>query len=211
MSLRAWRAVENGHRPPGPQLLDGIVRSLQLDETEQVHLRRLAHAAASNTRPRSSPPGELAEAAAHVVAGHTGPAYAVDHRWRVIAANAAVQAAAPGIAVGRNLLRWFFKDPRARRLLPDWEQEAVELVGMVRAVQALHPHDDWYEAAMTRLAKADQTAERLWNDQTYISPLRPVSAIRVRCGQGGITEFTATRVQPAAPDYYHGVQIVLLS
>lgn len=210
MSLRSWRDVENERRAPGARLVDGIVRSLRLDEAEEAYVRHLAGSAASPTLPRTSQSREAVDAAVAVVASHDGPAYAIDHRWRVIAVNAAVRDAAPGIAKGRSLLQWFFTSRQARRLLPDWEHEAAELVGMVRAAQAFHPHDTWCDAVMSRLAAADPTAEQLWNQQAYVSPARPVSKIRVRCGDGHITVLTAIRVQPVGPDG-HGVQIVLLT
>lgn len=206
-SLRAWRAIELGHRLPGNQLLEGIVKALQLTDTEVAYLRRLIRTA-TDRRPTPAATPQIACAAASTVNSHTGPGYAIDRKWQIIAANGTLQRAAPGICVGRNLLNWFFTDPHAQQLLPDWEHLAADVVGAVRSIQAHHPHDTWYETTMTQLSATSPTAHRLWKQHLHIAPPAPITRIRLRCCPKKTTDLTATHLHPAGSK--HHLQIVLL-
>ena len=204
---RTYRAAEAGERAPERARVTAIGAALKLTDVEVSYLARLAAGPPANGHSLPSPPA--AKAVAALVARHPGAAYALDHRWDVLAASALVRRRAPALVASGSLCRWFLTHPEAKRMVVDWQAEAAALVGAVRWTQAFHPHDPAYDAMMTQLADANPLVARLWRDQMTVRELPAVSTCRLRCDSGTITQHVVTRLQPAGRN--PGLQVVFLS
>jgi transcriptional regulator with XRE-family HTH domain len=149
------RLEQGVDRHPSPQVLQALVRALELDADAAAHLFALA--APDPVRP-SRP--EVATDVHRLLDGWVGtPAYVRDRRFDVLAANKWARALAPMYEPGHNLARDMFLDPTARRLFPDWPQIAAQTVAALRA------ESDPRDPAAARLVaelQADDDFRTLW-------------------------------------------------
>jgi hypothetical protein len=81
------------------------------------------------------------------------PAYVIDHRWDAQGWNEAAQNLFAGWLDegGGNLLAFIFLDPRARRLIGDWEARAKRVVAEFRADYSRHLDDAQLQAMVDDL------------------------------------------------------------
>ncbi|WP_142846071.1 helix-turn-helix transcriptional regulator [Telmatospirillum sp. J64-1] len=120
-----------------------VAKALRLDDAECCHLFLLAH--------RRPPPVEayhwpsvsplIQQLLDDLVAR---PAYVINLRWDVVAWNAAADRLLDlsGYAqADRNLMRMIFTDPRFRRRLPAWREEAPRLLAQFRCDLAAAPEN----------------------------------------------------------------------
>lgn len=157
-------------RPSG-QVLDALAAALRLDATERGHLHALVHGTARDAGPA------VAETPAPAVVAlvdrlDPDPAYVTGRCWDVLAANRAARALwtdwsarPPG---DRNLLRWMFTDPDARRVMADWPAEASALLGRFRAAWARHPGDPAFAALLDELLDAGPEARAWWSEHRVV-------------------------------------------
>ncbi|MEU5134717.1 helix-turn-helix transcriptional regulator [Streptomyces californicus] len=153
VSVEYYAKLERGDLSGvSPAVLEALARALRLDDAERAHLANLAQAADGSdalTRPRRrtagprwTPHRSLQWTLDAITAG---PAFVRNGRMDVLAANPLFRAfyadlyATPGNQ--RNLARFTFLDPAARRFYPDWDAFADVTVAIVRTEAGRNPHD----------------------------------------------------------------------
>jgi transcriptional regulator with XRE-family HTH domain len=171
VSAGYYTRLEQGQsRNASDAVLDAIARVLQLDETEQVYLRSLAHQKAkARRRPR---PERLRPAVRLLVdAFGDAPALILGRHYDVLAWNRAAHALlaghlrfeAPEDARGRpNIARLVFLDPHTRELYADWRTKARDTVADVRMCAARYPDDPVLTSLIGELTVHSREFASLW-------------------------------------------------
>jgi transcriptional regulator with XRE-family HTH domain len=161
-----------------------IAVALQLSRAERAYLFELA-----GERDPAEPAPSAIDAPATLIAtvDHLDtPAYVLDRQWNALAWNApaaelfvgwldgrpdeAAQMASPTCetrdrAPERNLLRFTFLEPLARRLIVDWETRARRLVAEFRADSIRHLNDAPTRTLIDALANESESFARFWASQ----------------------------------------------
>ncbi|MGW6142458.1 helix-turn-helix transcriptional regulator [Streptomyces sp. NPDC055140] len=153
VSVEYYAKLERGNLAGvSPAVLEAVARALQLDDAERAHLLQLAQTADGSdalTRPRRRrtkdqwrPHRSLQWTLDAITAG---PAFVRNGRMDLLAANQLARAfysdvydSVPG---QRNLARFNFLDPAARRFYPDWDTVADTSVAILRTEAGRNPHD----------------------------------------------------------------------
>ncbi len=120
-----------------PGALLRLARIMRLTSAERAYLFTLSGKRDPEAAPESDAvPPELPQ----LVAAITTPAYALDRAWSALAWNSAAEHLFVGWLDGpeRNLLRYVFLSPVARRLIADWETRAQRLAAEFRADYSRH-------------------------------------------------------------------------
>jgi transcriptional regulator with XRE-family HTH domain len=134
VSPEYYMRLEQGRdQHPSPQVLDALARALRLDEDATAYLRRLAQPGTRRRSRRPRPERVPATIAGLIDSWDTTPAYVQGRYLDVLAVNALAAALAPFYAVGTNLLRAAFLDPRVQDMHPGWEHTTESLVAGLRA------------------------------------------------------------------------------
>jgi transcriptional regulator with XRE-family HTH domain len=130
------------------EVLDSIAHALRLDEAETAYLFALARAAQPGParRKRAARPQELRPSLQQFMDAITGaPALVHNERMDFIAANALGRALyAPVLAdhvQPANSARFMFLNPEAPTFFPEWEQNANDVVAVLRSSAGRKPHD----------------------------------------------------------------------
>lgn len=139
--------LEQGRRiHPSQQVLDAIARVLQLSEDERRYLHVLAFGSVQNPHPLEGevPPDEIVRQLVAAAEHSPYPVYAADLFGDLIAWNRAMadyyadfDAMPPE---HRNMIRWLLFDPEARRRLPEWADDVLDIVGRWRAMVTANGH-----------------------------------------------------------------------
>ena len=138
-------------------ILDAISSALRLDETERVHLYRLAGVRPPQITTRST---LGADALRLAVGAWSAPAFAIDRYWNILAANEQARRLFELDGGHRNYLHAFFRDPEARYRYPHWVEMARQLVGQFRVQAARYPGDPNFERIARELcARSSRFAE----------------------------------------------------
>ena len=148
------------------EVLEALVRALQLDDQEAAHLRHLAaprgrRPAASGRTPRADPGMlRLMSSLEHVPVLLLGP------RSEVLAGNLLLRevlgwAAQPG----DSFVRWLLLEPAARDRITNWSDFAAASVGALRAELGRRPEDRRLVALVDELRRGDPDVDRWWTDQ----------------------------------------------
>lgn len=165
-----YRYLEQGRSVrPSDQVLEALARVLRLTEDE----RRYLHLLASRTVEREQPlpadvPGELLiRQLVELNEDNPYPVYAAEASCDLIAWNRAAGDYYGGFGAAStdrpNMLRWLLFDDAAPRRLPQWTEDARDVVHRWRAIVAAHPDDPQVRA---RLAEFRARAEfRDWWNQ----------------------------------------------
>ncbi|WP_121715352.1 helix-turn-helix transcriptional regulator [Streptomyces sp. E5N91] len=152
VSVEYYAKLERGNLAgASPAVLEAVARALKLDDAERAHLLNLAQAADGSdalTRPRRrtsrswTPHRSLQWTLDAITAG---PAFVRNGRMDVLAANPLFEAFYSDLYANggnqRNLARFTFLDPAARRFYPDWDVFADITVAIVRTEAGRNPHD----------------------------------------------------------------------
>jgi transcriptional regulator with XRE-family HTH domain len=151
------------------QVLTAIEDALQLDTLERDHLRTLiapksrreasCRANVSTPRPALQCLLDAMEMVPAILQGPRLEVLATNRAARVLVADFA--AMPPG---DRNIARWIFLDPAARRVYPDWNDVAAPVVATLRANLRPHVQDDELERLVDDLASASTEFARMWGD-----------------------------------------------
>jgi transcriptional regulator with XRE-family HTH domain len=162
----AW--IEQGREvQASPEALGRLARALSLARAERAYLfelsgRRDPELAASD--PMSDAPASLRA----IVAALEDPAYGLDPLWNACCWNKAAEQ----LFVGwldrerqRNLLRFVFLDPNARRLIPDWDDRARRLLAEFRADYAQTFRDARVRGLAEELLARSPLFADAWNEQ----------------------------------------------
>ena len=150
ISVEYYVRLERGHvRGVSEDVLDGIVRALQLDEAERMHLFDLARAAnaAPGRGSRRSPSQErVRPVVQRILDSMVGvAAFVRNDRLDVLAANRLGEAFYgqqfddPVRPV--NSGRFVFLNLRAKEFFLDWDTIASDCVGILRAAAGRDPYD----------------------------------------------------------------------
>ena len=65
----------------------------------------------------------------------------------------------------RNMVRWMFLDPKARRIYPDWPQVAAQMVAILRVAGGRHMADARHAELVTELSQASEEFACAWADR----------------------------------------------
>ncbi|MDP9793583.1 transcriptional regulator with XRE-family HTH domain [Catenuloplanes nepalensis] len=189
VSSSYYTRLEQGQsRNASPQVLDAIATALRLDETERLHLHRLA---AAETRPHRTrrPVAEKVEPGLLELLGAMSgvPAMVVGVRKDILAWNPLghalfaghLPAAAPDSPATRpNIARLVFEDPETRELFVDWESKARADVGCLRLFAGEYPDDPALAELVGRLAVASPEFAALWADHRVTACTSSVHEMR---------------------------------
>jgi transcriptional regulator with XRE-family HTH domain len=169
VSADYYARLEQGrHLTPSTQVLDALVRALDLDDAGQAYLRTLSATA-------GMPPSRARPAAQRVRPGlrqlldsfSTQPALILGSRTDVLASTALARAlfvdfeALP--AKHRNYARWLLLDDAARDLFLDWEEQARNAVEALRLEAARTPDDAGMQQLVGELSLSSEEFGRWWS------------------------------------------------
>lgn len=153
-----------------PQALARLAGALALSRAERAYLFQLA----GRHDPDGVPPADAAAAETallhRTVAACAVPAYAIDHRYRMLAWNAAAaDLFGPWLtAPSPNMLRFLFLDPAARRLVVDWDNRARRVLAEFRADHGRHLDDGELAALIAELSAASPAFAAGWRDRAVL-------------------------------------------
>ena len=154
LTARAYQAVEEGERIPGPRLFRGIASAFQMTDAQQAYMKILMEPGIK--------PGRALLSAGQIKALVTAvedPAVVYDHAWNVLAANERFRSELP-LAGSKNFLLWHFT-AEARRTLVDWERHASDLVARLRLMAARIEDPAAFGKVITRLTRSP-LGKQLW-------------------------------------------------
>lgn len=148
-----------------PTALGRLAQALRLGRAERAYLFELA--GKRDPDPGSGGADEVPQAALDALSAIAAPAYLLDREWNARGWNAA----AAHLFVGwldregeRNLLRFVFLVPQARRLICDWGHRARRVVAEFRAQCGAHVNDPVLRMAIDDLAARSPEFAQLWHE-----------------------------------------------
>ena len=151
------------------EVLESIAHALRLDEAETAHLFALARAAQPGParRKRAAKPQELRPSLQRFLDAVTGaPTWVRNERMDFIAANVLGRALyAPVLAdhvQPANTARFMFLNPEAPTFFPDWEQNANDVVAVLRGSAGRTPHDRSLSDLVGELATRSEEFRTRW-------------------------------------------------
>jgi transcriptional regulator with XRE-family HTH domain len=167
ISTDYYLRLEQGRdRTPSVQVVEAIVRVLQLDPDEAAYLHTLARPrprGVPRQRPEKVPPGTL-----RLLAALPMPAFVQDRYLNVLAANPMAQALSPNMRPGVNRLLAAFLDPSEKELHEDWDESATAAVGQLRAAMGPETDDPRMAALVGELSMKSDRFRRLWAKQGIV-------------------------------------------
>lgn len=136
----------------------------------------------------------------------------LDIRWNLLACNDAYRAAFPGVEAAGNVLRWLFADPVARRVVLEWEDEAMLAVQSLRAAIGRYAESEWAVGFLAELAEFPEF-RRLW-ERGGASYGRERLAMYLRDPRTGVPRHIAVQTfrldagpYPGFVQYYLGMRV----
>jgi transcriptional regulator with XRE-family HTH domain len=175
MSVTWYTWLEQGRDvSASPQALASLAGALHLTPAERGYLFELA----GKRDPAADDSGiegmDVPPALADAVAAVKAPAYLLDHLWNARAWNAA----AARLFVGwldrgddKNLLRYVFLNPMARKIIPDWNRRARRVLAEFRAESGRHIDDPALVATVDGLKGKSAFFARCWSDHEVVDRL----------------------------------------
>jgi transcriptional regulator with XRE-family HTH domain len=158
-----YMRLEQGRdRRPSPEVLDALARALLLDEDATAHPHRLAGASARGPSRRPREARVPASVISLIDSLELTPAYVQGRYTDVLAVNAMAAALAPFYAVGTNLLRAAFLDPRVQEMYPHWEGICGSLVAAIRATLGPDTDDPRMNELVGELSVRSPWFRALW-------------------------------------------------
>ncbi|MEF2074848.1 helix-turn-helix domain-containing protein, partial [Consotaella aegiceratis] len=166
----AW--IEQGRDiSVSPDTLARLANALALTPAERAYLFELA-GRRDPSAPKSAPTSEAPEGLAALVEALPHPAYGLDRLWNACCWNGAAEHLFSGwLGDGRhrNLLRYTFTAPSARRLLPDWDQRARRLLAEFRSDCARMLDDRGLNDLIGQLRDESELFAQEWDAQTVMA------------------------------------------
>ena len=148
ISVEYYTRLERGTTSgASEEVLEGIVRALQLDEAERSHLFDLVRAANRSRPTRARPTHErVRPTVQHILDALVGvPAYVRNGRLDILSANrlgaALYSPVLEDTAGPPNMSRFIFLNPRAAEFFEDWDDVASDAVAILRAAAGRDPYD----------------------------------------------------------------------
>lgn len=149
------------------EALARIAAALQLSRAERAYLFELAAQRDPDEPARAG--GDLPATLAAAVQLIGSPAYVLDRQWDTLVWNAPAAHLFAGWldapASDRNLLRFTFTAPAARRLIVDWETRARRLAAEFRADSIRHLNDAPTQALIDALLAESDAFAHYWASQ----------------------------------------------
>ncbi|MEY9838064.1 helix-turn-helix transcriptional regulator [Streptacidiphilus sp. EB103A] len=146
VSIDYYTRLERGKETrPSPAVVDALARALQLDDAEHQHLHDLAVRAARYAPQPAPAPSRTVRPHLKLLleAVRPNPAYIVSRSMDVLAHNPGGLALYAGIedwpTTQRNIARYLFLHPAARRTFPNWENQIRGCVARLRALAGTDP------------------------------------------------------------------------
>jgi transcriptional regulator with XRE-family HTH domain len=173
MSPTWYTWLEQGREiAASPPALSALARALQLTPAERAYLFELADRRDPNLAARASEDGmDVPPALARAIAAMDGPAYLLDSLWNARAWNR--QAA--GLFLGwldgsndRNLLRYVFLSPVARKVVPDWQARARRVLAEFRADSSRHLEGPDLQALVEDLLGTSPLFAQCWTEHAVV-------------------------------------------
>jgi transcriptional regulator with XRE-family HTH domain len=156
------RLEQGRDQHPSAQVLDALARVLQLDDYAAAHLHRLA-APPARQRRRSLRSEKVPTSILRLIASWSEtPAYVYGRYMDVLATNPLATAVAPYHAVGVNLVRAAFLDPRVRDMYEDWEYVTESTVAGLRAHVGPDVDDPRLNELVGELSVRSERFRQLW-------------------------------------------------
>lgn len=151
--------------------LAALASGLKLSRAERQYLFELASRADPATPGESGADLQQLQPLVNVI--HT-PAYVLDRHWDAVVWNKpAGELFAAWLGGkqqgGRNLLRFVFADPAARKFIPNWTDRARRLVAEYRADTAAWRDNPARKALVQELADASAEFAAAWGSQRVLS------------------------------------------
>jgi transcriptional regulator with XRE-family HTH domain len=163
VSIDYYVRLEQGRdQHPSEQVLDALARALQLDDDAAAHLRRLARPPARRRRSAPRPERPPAGIVRLIECWTETPAVVEGRYTDVLAANSLALALAPYYAVGTNLVRATFLDPRVRDMYADWERVTESAVAALRALVGPDVDDPRLNELVGELSVRSDRFRKLW-------------------------------------------------
>jgi len=155
-----------------PPALSALARALQLTPAERAYLFELADRRDPTLSSRADEEGmDVPPALARAIAAIDGPAYLLDSLWNARAWNRP----AAGLFVGwldgasdRNLLRYVFLSPVARKIIPDWQARARRVLAEFRADSSRHLEDAGLQAMVEDLRGKSSLFTQCWTEHAVV-------------------------------------------
>jgi transcriptional regulator with XRE-family HTH domain len=148
ISVEYYTRLERGNaNGVSEDVLEGIVRALQLDEAERAHLFDLVRTASTNQPARRRPTQERVRPSVQRILDSMTevPAYVRNGRLDILSANALGHALYAPVfdqpVRPANTARFIFLDPRATDFFVDWETIVHDAVAILRSEAGRDPYD----------------------------------------------------------------------
>ncbi len=154
---------------PSPEVLDSLARVLGLTEDERRYLHTLAHGNVSKPRPLVGevPAEEIVRQLVLTAEESPYPVYAADLYGDVIAWNRAAATYYTDwgrLPEGRrNMIRWLLTAPEAKQRLPDWSEDAREIVARWRVITAKNDGGSRLRALVEEFKQDSPEFGRWWD------------------------------------------------
>lgn len=173
ISIEWYVKLEQGRAiTPSDETVNALVRALELDATEQAHLRSLVGKPERPPFVREIAPPSIRR----LVEGLAQPAYVMGQRWDILAWNAAAAelfgdfARMP--AKHRNILLFVLTDPKARHLFgAGWTKEAKRMVSLFRVAHDHRPSDPAFIELVERLRTGCPEFHAWWQSHDVGAPV----------------------------------------
>ena len=175
LSVTWYTWIEQGREVSvSPAALARLAKTLQLSPAERIYLFDLAgkrDPAARAAETPSEAPATLAAAVRSIAV----PAYVLDRHWNALAWNAPASRLFIGWldrpkekARDRNLLRFIFLEPAARRLIRGFEERARRVLAEFRAECGAFPEDPGMPALAETLRDKSSLFARFWEEHAVL-------------------------------------------
>jgi len=155
-----------------PPALSALARALQLTPAERAYLFELADRRDPTLSSRAGDEGmDVPPALARAIAAIDGPAYLLDSLWNARAWNRPAAALFVGWLDGasdRNLLRYVFLSPVARKIIPDWQARARRVLAEFRADSSRHLEDAELQALVEDVRGRSALFTQCWTEHAVV-------------------------------------------
>jgi len=171
MSATWYTWIEQGREVSvSPTTLARLAKILRLSRAERAYLFELA-GKRDSAEPGYREPADLPPALDEILKSFTQPAYLLDRAWDARAWNEP----AARLFVGwldadapRNLLRYIFLGPAAKKLISDWDHRARRVLAEFRADYSRHLDDPVLRTLVAELRERSPMFARIWEEQSVI-------------------------------------------
>lgn len=186
LSTDYYQRMEQGREVrPSEDVLDALAAALDLDDEERRHLFTLARAARRPVSPQvRREPERVPDSARRLLRALNTPAIVLGRHLDVLAWNPLAEALLGGPSSyppdRLNLLLLMFDDAHTDHgRCADWERQALEFMGMMRATVASDPTHPRATAIVGELSIRSAEFRRLWSRHDVREAVRGSKAFRV--------------------------------